>query len=98
MCLRESKLEKLKLPDGCVSTDLVEFTYCNGGCPSRSYIDMIAGQSQLRSECRCCKPASMVDRSVTLDCNNNVRKTYNYKIINECSCEICKFDEPYGGR
>ncbi|XP_071803660.1 uncharacterized protein [Asterias amurensis] len=98
MCLRESKLEKLILPDGCVSTDLVEFTYCNGGCPSRSYIDMIAGQSQLRSECRCCKPASMVDRSVTLDCNNNVRKTYNYKIINECSCEICKFDEPYGGR
>ncbi|XP_038044617.1 mucin-5AC-like [Patiria miniata] len=91
-CLRESKLETLRIGN-CVSEEPVQFTYCNGGCPSRAFIDMLPGRAELSRDCRCCQPSTMGVRETRLNCDG-VMQEYSYQVIETCSCEVCTFSLP----
>nr|XP_028561325.1 mucin-5B-like [Podarcis muralis] len=68
----------------CLSSEVVELTYCEGACPSSSKYSSEANAMQ--RECTCCQELKSHRRKVTLTCQDGKIIDYDYIYVDECQC------------
>ncbi|XP_053219037.1 mucin-5B-like [Podarcis raffonei] len=68
----------------CISSEVVELTYCEGACPSSSKYSSEANAMQ--RECTCCQELKSHRRKVTLTCQDGRSIDYDYIYVDECQC------------
>ncbi|KAG7455762.1 hypothetical protein MATL_G00244420 [Megalops atlanticus] len=44
---------------------------------------------QMKKECQCCQELTSEERTLTVTCAGNTSKSYKYRHITECKCNIC---------
>jgi len=95
VCDVKTTESKLLTSDGglCVSTEKVDMTACVGTCGSSAHT--IAVAPFIQTNCKCCKPARMEKKEVTMDCADGSKKTREHVVITACNCEACQYN-PFG--
>lgn len=73
---------------GCVNTQPIQQTSCQGFCNSRAITNVTS--PWVHVECFCCKPKNLSGASVSMTCPDGGVKVLKYVIITECSCESCE--------
>ncbi|XP_054828890.1 mucin-5B-like isoform X1 [Eublepharis macularius] len=68
----------------CVSSELVELTYCEGTCPSSSMYSTEARAMQ--HKCTCCQELKSHKKEVSLTCQDGRTINYDYIYVDECQC------------
>ncbi|KAL8169982.1 UNVERIFIED_CONTAM: hypothetical protein K2H54_061142 [Gekko kuhli] len=68
----------------CVSSELVELTYCEGACPSSSMYSTEARAMQ--HKCTCCQELKSHKKKVSLTCQDGRAIDYDYIYVDECQC------------
>nr|XP_034994227.1 mucin-5B-like [Zootoca vivipara] len=68
----------------CISSEVVELTYCEGACPSSSKYSSEA--KAMQHECTCCQELKSHRRNVTLTCQDGKSIDYDYIYVDECQC------------
>ncbi|XP_067322691.1 mucin-5B-like [Anolis sagrei] len=70
--------------DDCISTEVVEMTYCEGVCPSSAVYSNEAREMQ--HKCTCCQELKSHRRELTLTCRDGRSINYDYIYVDECQC------------
>ncbi|KAH0620983.1 hypothetical protein JD844_021934 [Phrynosoma platyrhinos] len=78
------KNQTLIRSNDCISTDVIEMTYCEGACPSSSVYSDEARAMQRK--CTCCQELKSHRREVTLTCRDGRSISYDYIYVDECQC------------
>ncbi|XP_061468751.1 mucin-5B-like [Rhineura floridana] len=68
----------------CISSEIVELTYCEGACPSSSVYSNEA--KAMQHKCTCCQELKSHRRKVTLTCQDGKSINYDYIYVDECQC------------
>uniref|UniRef100_A0ACB8G2W7 Uncharacterized protein n=3 Tax=Sphaerodactylus townsendi TaxID=933632 RepID=A0ACB8G2W7_9SAUR len=68
----------------CISSELVELTYCEGACPSSSMYSSEARAMQ--HKCTCCQELRSHKKEVSLTCEDGRIINYDYIYVDECQC------------
>nr|XP_056707939.1 mucin-5B-like [Euleptes europaea] len=68
----------------CVSSELVELTYCEGACPSSSMYS--AKARAMQHKCTCCQELKSHKKEVSLTCRDGTTINYDYIYVDECQC------------
>uniref|UniRef100_A0ABM5F8M9 LOW QUALITY PROTEIN: uncharacterized protein n=1 Tax=Pogona vitticeps TaxID=103695 RepID=A0ABM5F8M9_9SAUR len=78
------KNQTLVRQNECVSSEVVEMTYCEGTCPSSSVYSNEA--KAMQHKCTCCQELKSHRREVTLTCSDGRSINYDYIYVEECQC------------
>ncbi|XP_062974480.1 mucin-5B-like [Elgaria multicarinata webbii] len=68
----------------CISSEVVELTYCEGACPSSSMYSSEA--KAMQHKCTCCQELKSHRREVNLTCQDGKSINYDYIYVDECEC------------
>ncbi|XP_053103873.1 mucin-5B-like [Hemicordylus capensis] len=85
--LKDCKVRKnptLIRQNECISSEVVEMTYCEGACPSSSVYSSEA--KAMQHKCTCCQELKSHREEVTLTCQDGSSINYDYIYVDECQC------------
>ncbi|XP_066475572.1 mucin-5AC-like [Tiliqua scincoides] len=68
----------------CISSELIELTYCEGACPSTSVYSNEA--KAMQHKCTCCRELESHRRQVALTCQDGRSINYDYIYVDKCQC------------
>ncbi|XP_071496125.1 uncharacterized protein [Diadema antillarum] len=71
----------------CTSMEPVYLTECAGNCPSTySFDSIIDGVPTMDEDCTCCRPSSVIEEQIELQCPDNSKLVISIPVIAECTC------------
>ncbi|XP_072175733.1 uncharacterized protein [Diadema setosum] len=71
----------------CTSMEPVYLTECAGNCPSTySFDTIIDGVPTMDEDCTCCRPSSVIEEQIELQCPDNSKLVISIPVIAECTC------------
>lgn len=91
-CLREENNMTITVTiddEECISLSPVLHTSCGGSCGSSA--DTMFTEPYLMTDCKCCKPASLTEKTILVDCASGT-KEHTYMEIDACACEECVYN------
>ncbi|KAM5138197.1 mucin-5B-like [Mantella aurantiaca] len=75
----------------CESDQVVEFSYCGGGCMTSSMYS--ADSNTMEHKCSCCQEVKTSKRNVNLKCQDGTSTVYTYLYAEECGCATTECDK-----
>uniref|UniRef100_W5NG31 CTCK domain-containing protein n=1 Tax=Lepisosteus oculatus TaxID=7918 RepID=W5NG31_LEPOC len=67
----------------------METSVCVGQCESQHRWELSGGIFTMKQKCRCCQAEKSENREISLTCNGDISKKYNYTYITSCRCHVC---------
>ncbi|KFQ03876.1 hypothetical protein N330_08263, partial [Leptosomus discolor] len=83
-CMKHNTTTFIKY-HGCVSSEPVEMTHCEGSCDAYSRYSLEA--NTMEHKCSCCQEVKTSQRKVTLTCSDGTSLDHTYTYVEKCSCE-----------
>ncbi|XP_072277618.1 mucin-5B-like [Pyxicephalus adspersus] len=75
----------------CDSDQVVEFSYCSGGCMTSSMYS--ADSNKMEHKCSCCQEVKTSKKEVNLKCLDGTSTVYTYLYAEECGCKTTECEK-----
>ncbi|CAI9616072.1 unnamed protein product [Staurois parvus] len=75
----------------CESDQVVEISYCGGGCMTSSMYSVDA--NKMEHKCSCCQEVKTSKKKVNLKCLDGTSTVYTYLYAEECGCATTECDK-----